>query len=149
VGWKKAGNLIMPVETVFYSMLSAIVGGLIVATTNHLLAARREIAQKQREIALSKLVDAWLLLNEASDRHVKKPDLDKLEEAVRLVVLFGDDKRIDEIESAANSLANGGVADWTSVQISLRKNIRQKLQIQGRDRHFWFSSISTQKASSP
>jgi hypothetical protein len=129
----------MSAETILYSLVSAIVGGLIVAGANHFLAGRREIAQKQRDLALSKLVDAWMLLSETADRNVKKGDIEKLEEAVRLIVLFGNDKQIDEIIDAAHAYENGAVADFTSVQISIRKEIRQKLQIEGRDRHFWFA----------
>ena len=139
----------MSAETILYSLLSAIVGGLIVAIANHWLAGRREIAQKQRELALSKLVEASLFLNEANDRAVRRPNLEKLEEAVRLVVLFGSDKQIDEIEAAADALTAGKKGDWTSVLISLRSDIRQKLQIEGRDRHFWFSSGPTQEATRP
>jgi hypothetical protein len=139
----------MTSTTALYSLVSAIVGGIIVAISNHYLASRREIAQKQRDLALSKLVDAWLLLQDACEKKISKPDLQKFEEAVRLVVLFGSDRQIDEIELAAKAITSGQIGDFTSVIVSLRRDIRQKLQIEGRDRHFWFSAAPMAKSDTP
>jgi hypothetical protein len=136
----------MTTETIILSLLSAIVGGLIVAFANHRMSIQREIQSKNRDLAITKLVDAWLLLCEASDRVVKKGDPEKLEEAAHLILLFGTDDQIDLIEIATKAFAKEERADWTELQVSLRRTIRKRLEISGRDRHFWFASKKIEKA---
>jgi hypothetical protein len=135
----------MTPETITLSLLSAMIGGLFVAYANHRMSVVREIQNKNRDVGLTKLVEAWLLLNEASDRGVKKGDPGKLEEAVRLIVLFGTDEQIDLIEGAAKKYQKNELADWTELQVSLRRTIRERLKIIGRDRHFWFASTEIKK----
>ena len=79
--------------TIFLSFLSAIVGGSAVALINHWLSFKRDVATKQRDISLSKLVEAWLLLDQASDKGPKKGEIEKFFEALKLIILFGSDHR--------------------------------------------------------
>jgi hypothetical protein len=125
---------------IFLSLLSAIVGGLVVAIANHLMTKKRDVEAKRREIALTKLVDAWLALDAAAEKPgIRDGELEKLEEAVRILVLFGEDEDIDLAENAVKSIQKNQPADWTELQKSLRKKIRDRMGIKGQKRHLWFA----------
>ncbi|MGL5447189.1 MAG: hypothetical protein ACRDBL_07770 [Rhabdaerophilum sp.] len=136
----------MTIETVLLSLASAIIGGLVVAFANHWMTKRRDIEAKRREIALTRLVDAWLALDAASEKpNVRDGDIKKLEEAVRTIVLFADDEEIDLAEQVAKSFLQKKQAVWTELQISLRQRIRSSMGIKGRKRHFWFAVEPSEK----
>jgi hypothetical protein len=126
--------------SILLSLASAVIGGLIVAFANHWMTKRRDIETKRREIALTRLVEAWFALDYASDRPgVRQGDLTKLEEAVRTIVLFGEDKEVDMAEKAMNTMVKAGYADFTDLLVELRQRIRTSTGIAGKRRHFWYA----------
>ena len=127
----------MDPQTLLLSFSSAIVGGLIVAFANHRFSFKRDVTSKQREITLSKLVEAWLLLDAASDKGNEPGDLAKLPEAMRLILLFGSDKNADLAESINRDIYEGKKSDWTPLLKSLRHDIRSSVGLSLKDRYFY------------
>ena len=112
----------------------------MVAFANHLMTRKRELEAKQREIALSRLVEAWLALDAASEKPgIRDGDLAKLEEAIRTIVLFGEDQEIDIAIRVGQSMASEQKAQFTDLLVALRKRIRASMGIRGKDRHYWFA----------
>ncbi|HRK25414.1 MAG TPA: hypothetical protein PLQ11_10715 [Beijerinckiaceae bacterium] len=131
----------MTIDAALLSLLSAILGGLIVAAINHVFSRRRELDAKKRDIALSKLLEAWLALDAASHKPgVYDGEIHKLEEATRLILLFAEDDDIDKIETITKNVTKKEPADYTPLLKSLRQKIRDQIGLEGRARHFWFAA---------
>jgi hypothetical protein len=70
-----------------------------------------------------------------------KPNRDKsrMQDAVRTILLLGEDKDIDELEELLKNMAKGHNLDGKPLIISLRDTIRKRLGLSGRKRYFWFA----------
>ncbi len=148
----------MPDAILETPLVSAIIGGVIVAIVSALLARRK----MQSEIEIQQLLRAYSLLQEAvafigdiddfhdrlgkMDERSRNEMIDKTGEAVIILDLLGSRDVLRAIRSSKEDLAGTEVSmfDITSVQTVLRRHIRKKLGLPtfGIPRQFAIGSAS-------
>lgn len=124
-----------PLITAAIGFCSAVVGGLVVAIVNHLTARKRELAAKNREVVLTKLVRAWELLDDASQKGAKPANFKNFEEIVQLLLLYGKENEIEKVERIYKEIAalEQGQRDyvsWGDLQKILRDRVRSELGLE-------------------
>jgi hypothetical protein len=125
----------MSAETILYSLLSAIVGGLIVAVANHLMARRRELEKKTTDIRIDYLIDCWMKIERAAfvgpevETAERSARYDALEESVAKIILLGNAAEVTAAKKFARELAHGSNASVMELLNSLRDSLRKRLEL--------------------
>jgi hypothetical protein len=101
-----------------------ILGGLVAWLAGYFLG----IQQKRRDICVQYLIDAWRLLEQASNRQDNKFS-ENINVAVADIQLLGSKEQIDLVQRFANKFANNETPDALELLIALRKNLRKKLRL--------------------
>jgi len=118
-------------ETIVTPLLSALLGGTIVAVVTHLLTSRRERQRNKREFNLKYLIDAWKNLNKGSRDdvgiHEKAP---ALESAIADVQLFGSPAQIRMAQKIAQEMTEANTSNTTDLLHDLRDGIRRELELE-------------------
>jgi hypothetical protein len=125
------------INTVFVSVISSIVGGLIVAATNQLLTRYREKRQNFENLRIEYLIESWKKIERAAcvgdekgSDEVRKL-YDDLEDAVASINLLGNPKEIEEAKRFAEALAAGTDPNCVRALLnSLRAALRGELGLQ-------------------
>jgi hypothetical protein len=102
----------------------AILGGLVAWLAGYFLG----IQQKRRDVCIQYLIDAWRLLEQASNRkdNIFSKNIDI---AVADIQLFGSKEQIDLVQRFANKFANNETPEVLELLIALRKDLRKKLRL--------------------
>ena len=112
------------ITTIILAVLGWIVG--------HFFTSRRDKKIKKRELSLQYLVEAYrVLTNDVSERNATSERVEKLENLISDIQLFGT---IEQVElsrklaaDAAKSYANGEAFDLDPLINCLRDNLRREL----------------------
>jgi hypothetical protein len=106
--------------------LITIIGWIIV----YFLDKKRDEKNKRKEIRVNYLIEAWRLLESASNREDNKLNKN-LEAAVADIQLFGNRKQIELAKELADKLSeSGGHAYINSLLSELRTNLREELKLE-------------------
>jgi hypothetical protein len=110
---------------IFIAILGGLVGGLVAWLAGYFLG----IQQKRRDICIQYLIDAWRLLEQASNRKDNKFKKN-IEVAVADIQLLGSTKeQIDIAQRFAEKFDNNETPDALELLIALRKALRKKLRL--------------------
>jgi hypothetical protein len=94
------------------------------------LAARRDRANKRRDLRVQYLVDAYRRLEAASHRPLVPPYSSDLESAVADIQLFGSPIQVADAKKFALEMAELGQASLDDLLLSLRNDLRTELQLE-------------------
>lgn len=126
----------LSIEMVLLSLISAVVGGLIVAFANHVMTRQREQEKKASDVRIEYLIDCWMKIERAAclgpdlGTDMKNNRLDELELAIAKVILLGDVAEVGAAKKFARDLAAGSNASVRDLLDSLRDSLREKLGLQ-------------------
>lgn len=103
----------------------------------HSLTKRRDLANRKKEIRIKYLIDAWRLLESASNR--KNGELYKnIEVAISDIQLFGSKKQIELAQKIALNISETGQSDTLDLLIELRADLRKELNLESVENTFKF-----------
>jgi hypothetical protein len=94
------------------------------------LAARRDRANKRRDLRVQYLVDAYRRLQAAGHRPLVPPYSLDLESAVADVQLFGTPAQVAAVQKFASEIGGHGQALLDDLLLSLRNDLRAELQLE-------------------
>jgi hypothetical protein len=106
--------------------LLAVLGRLL----GHVLGARRELANKRRELRVQVLIDAWRSIERAAHR-IARDEMRDLEHALADIQLFGTPSQTDRAARVARSLsgkATNGAAIGELLE-ALRVDLREEMKL--------------------
>ncbi len=103
----------------------AIVGWFVA----HRFSAHRDRANKQRDIRITYLVQAYRDLGMAASRAPNSEQFKKLESAFHDIQLFGTPSQIDELHSATQRWKSAGGTDLDLLLSDLRDDLRRELNL--------------------
>jgi hypothetical protein len=90
---------------------------------------RQNVINKQREVRIHYLINAWQLIERVANR--KDNELNKnLEIAVAEIQLFGSKKQIELVQKFAEEFANNSSGNVLGLLIDLRKDLRKELNLE-------------------
>jgi hypothetical protein len=105
-------------------VLLAVAGWIV----GHWLNARRDLANKRRELRVRYLVDAWRSIEKAANR-ADRDATRGLEEALADVQLFGTSEQAAAAAATAREMAGTGVASVSKLLEELRADLRRELYL--------------------
>jgi hypothetical protein len=127
---------------------TGLVGLIVGAFFTHMLASRRERAQKKREFILNYLIEAWRNIYIGSQDHV---DIERkapaLERGITDVALFGTPKQIEMARTIAQEIVAKGSSNTTEILNGLRDDIRSELGLEKASNQPFFFSLVPKKKS--
>lgn len=104
----------------------AVIGWLI----GHYFTARRDVANKRRELVIAHLIEAYrIITNEVSHRNESEARNIKLENILSDIQLFGSQEQIALAKQLADEVAAGGVFELDPLIVSLRNSLREQLNL--------------------
>jgi hypothetical protein len=114
-------------ETVGISLISAVIGGAIVAVVTHFLTRRRETEKRRTEKAIEYRIEAWRAIAQQTGRTL---DSDAFEKALAEIVLFGNEQEVQLVSKIMDEFVANHTSDTTELLKLLRRNIREELGLQ-------------------
>ncbi|QIR76606.1 hypothetical protein FA592_10380 [Sulfurospirillum diekertiae] len=104
----------------------AVLGWLIA----HSFTAKRDLKNKQREISITHLINAYrILTNDVSHRELTDERNEKLENILADIQLFGSQEQVELAKNLAVTVAAGGQFELDPLINSLRNNLRKELNL--------------------
>jgi len=118
----------MDVDLLIPLLITALVaiGGWFVV---HRLSQNRERANKRRDLIVEYLIDAWKILENASNR-TDNTCINELEKAIASIQLFGTCKQVDLALKFASEFSKFGTANLDELLEDLRNDLREELQLE-------------------
>ena len=110
------------------------VGGWIIV---HILAIRQNTRLKKKEVTIEFLIQAWRMLEKASNRKDNKYIAD-IEIAVADIQLLGTKRQIKLAQQLAKEIAEIGEGSTLELLILLREDLRKELMLEETPREFKF-----------
>src|SRR5690606_39119543 len=95
----------------------------------HIFAARRDRKNKQRELRINYLIEAWRKLEYASNRAGINP-VEYVEKPIADIQLFGTKKQINLTIKIANELAEKRGTNLIELLTELREDLRKELNLE-------------------
>lgn len=126
----------MTIENILLSLLSAIVGGLIVAFANHLMARTREIEKKTTDIRVDYLIECCLKIEGATcpGPNARVEEIEKgyrdIEQAFAKIILLGDPVEVEAVKEFGKNFSSSKHASLNKVLNALRDSLRKKLGLE-------------------
>ncbi|MCM2291682.1 hypothetical protein NAC44_04985 [Allorhizobium sp. BGMRC 0089] len=119
------------------SLLSALIGGGVVALVNHLLTARRERSRKLADLRIQTLIDAWRKIeasvippNDTSYRDMNSIS-DGIEGAIASIILLGHSNEVKLAEEVCRDFSSGKGVSVDLLLKGLKSSIRRELGLKG------------------
>jgi len=117
----------------FCALLLTIIGWGVA----YLFSKKRDEANKRKEIRVSYLIDAWRLLESASNRDDNSLNKN-IEIAIADIQLFGNHKQIELAQKLADEISKMRRADPLELLIELRTSLREELKLEKTSNVFKF-----------
>lgn len=95
----------------------------------HKFASNRDRRNKQREIRISYLVEAYRDIGLAASRDKNSDQFKKLESAFHNIQLFGSSSQLDKFHAAVDRWKIDGGADLSPLLSDLRDDLRNELDL--------------------
>jgi hypothetical protein len=104
----------------------AVIGWLIA----HSFTAKRDLKNKQREISITHLINAYrILTNDVANRELTDERKEKLENILADIQLFGSKEQVELAKNLAVTVAAGDQFELNPLINSLRNDLRQELNL--------------------
>jgi hypothetical protein len=104
----------------------AVIGWLIA----HSFTAKRDLKNKQREILITHLINAYrILTNDVSHRELTDERNEKLENILADIQFFGSKEQVKLAKNLAVTVAEGGQFELDPLINSLRNDLRKELNL--------------------
>ena len=113
-------------STVIFSLLSAIIGGLVA----HRLALLRQKFVTQNEIRIEFLIDAYRQIERNSNVPKGRYDASQLEAAIADIQLLGTKRQTELAQQFATNFASEGQASLDELLADLRDTLRRELELE-------------------
>ena len=126
----------------YIKIISTVIIAVFGWVVAHYFTSRREVKNKQREIKIGYLIDAYQKLENCIQRNPKDVGKD-LEGVVANIQLFGSDQQIDLAKKIANDISKNGSANLESLLKSLRTDLRKELQLSDNNSNIQFLRMQT------
>lgn len=95
----------------------------------HFLSKRRDLLNKKKEIRINYLIQAWRLLEAASNRNNNNLS-SNIETAIADIQLFGTKKQIELAQKFAEEIATHKSSSSLELLILLREDLRNELKLE-------------------
>ena len=115
-------NLLLPL---LITTIVAIGGWFVI----HRLSQNRERTNKRRDMRVQYLIDAWNILENASNR-TDNLHVNELEKAIAAIQLFGSRRQIDLALKFADEFSKEGKASLDKLLEDLRFDLRKELRLE-------------------
>lgn len=113
-------QLIIPVAI---TIVLAIAGWVV----GHKLTSQRDIKNKQREIRIKYLIDAYEALMVAGRNRTILPNHKEVERSVFIIEMFGTPKQVELSRKFTKEMAESNNSNFTELVVSLRNFVRTEL----------------------
>ena len=111
----------------------------------HRLAAARDRANKQRELRVQYLIEAYRRLVKAGNHPELYKIADEIESAVSDIQLFGTQEQITKIQKFTKEMSTQQHARLDDLLADLRTDLRQELNLPKVEGKFWWLRIRQKK----
>ncbi|MCJ9670308.1 MULTISPECIES: hypothetical protein [unclassified Neorhizobium] len=112
--------------TALLALVSAAIGGGIVALVNHLLTGRRERESKRRELIVRYLIETYDAIAAPSFLD-PKDEVQAIERAVDRIQLLGDSELLKLTKVFCDDLKSTGQSDTSELMKYVRSQVRREL----------------------
>lgn len=118
-------------KAVIISLISSLLGGLVVAAANYFFTRKRESIRQKNEVRVSYLIESWKKIERASNIDGASPEqkyklYDELEDALASIGLLGTGEAAD----LGHKMSEGPGADSTKLLHALRNSLRKELGLE-------------------
>lgn len=96
----------------------------------HHFSSKRDRENKQRDIRISYLIQAYRDLDMAASRPSNSEQFKKLEAAFHDIQLFGTDSQLSELHAATERWKSAGGTDLNRLLCDLRDDLRKELNLE-------------------
>jgi hypothetical protein len=124
----------MDVSPIIISLLSSIIGGVIVAFANHAMTRRKEHEKKLADLRIQHLIDSWRKIEKASvvdsspsSQDRKNALYDGLEDATASIMLLGTENEVELARKFSKELAAKRTSSADELLNALRASLRAEL----------------------
>lgn len=93
----------------------------------HVLAMRRDRANKRRELLVGYLIDAYRKLEVGANRNMTAAQAFGIESAIADIQMFGTPRQVELVQAFAIEVAETGGASLNELLITLRADLRAEL----------------------
>lgn len=93
----------------------------------HVLAGRRDRANKRRELLVGYLIDAYRRLERGAAREMSVAQAEAMEAAIADIQLFGTARQVSLVQAFALNISEAGSASIDELLVSLRADLRREL----------------------
>jgi hypothetical protein len=94
------------------------------------LTAKRDLANKRRELRVRYLIDAYRQLESAGNRSEPSSKWSELESAIADIQLFGTPNQVEMAQRFADEFAESRTASLDELLFGLRDTLRAELQLE-------------------
>lgn len=123
-------NILLPL--IITSILTVLSWGVL-----HFLSKRRDLLNKKKEIRINYLIQAWRLLETASNRDSQELR-SNIETAIADIQLFGTRRQIELVQKFAEEMATHKSSSSSELLILLREDLRNELNLESVPNKFKF-----------
>ncbi len=117
----------LDLATTGISLVSAVIGGAVVAVVSHSLTLQRENKSRRTEKSIEYRIEAWRMIANQTGRTL---DADAFEKALAEVILFGNEEEVRLVSKIMDEFVANHTSDTTELLKVLRRNIRSELGLQ-------------------
>jgi len=95
----------------------------------HLLASRRDRANKRRELLVTYLIEAYRRLESGANRQMTSEQAQAVESAIADIQLFGNTRQVELVQAFAQEIAEMGDGSLDELLVALRADLRRELDL--------------------
>lgn len=125
-------NIDILLPLIITSILTVLSWGIL-----HFLSKRRDLLNKKKEIRINYLIQAWRLLETASNRDNQVLH-SNIETAIADIQLFGTRRQIELAQKFAKEMATHKSVSYLELLILLREDLRDELNLESVPNKFKF-----------
>lgn len=114
-----------------------VIGWIVV----YILALRQNTQIKKKEVTIKFLIQAWKMLEKASNRKDNRYNAD-IETAIADIQLFGTKRQIELAQRFAEEIARNKESSILELLVLLREDLRKELKLEDVPRKFRFLRFS-------
>lgn len=116
----------MEILKILITIIVAVIGWII----GHYFTSKRDKLNKKRELILKELMIAYrILTNEISHRELNNEKMEKLEQVLTDIQLFGTTEQIELVKQLSNEVAEKSTFELDPLINNLRSALRQELDL--------------------
>ena len=126
------------VTTISITILLAVLGWIVA----HVLSQKRNLKEKRREVRVTHLREAYLVLCDAADQGLSEKNISDVQHALNDIQLVADRKHYELIGRCVTDITERGSASLDELLTNLRDDIRADLDLPPMPGERWWLGIS-------